>query len=96
MINKIRLNDLNKKIRLEKLDNGDWVLEKYVWGKIEVGVNTLNAEHGILENKNSYSIVVRNFTKVDKSMRFVYKNAILYIKHIDNMDVNYLKIFCEG
>jgi hypothetical protein len=94
-MNKVRLNDLNRKIRLEKFCDSYWVLEKYVWGKIEVGANILGAEHGILENKGFYNVIIRNFVKVDKSMRFVYKNMVLYIKHIDDMDTSYLKIFCE-
>jgi head-tail adaptor len=95
MIDKVRLNDLNKKIRVERPENGSWLLEKYVWGKIETGSNLLSTEHGVLENKNFYNIIIRNFINIDKYMRFIYKNTVLYIKHIDNMDRDFLKVFCE-
>jgi hypothetical protein len=95
MNGKYRLNDLNKKLRLEELEGEVWTLKKYVWGKIEINLNTVITEHGVLENKNLYTVIIRNFNAVAKTMRFVHRDTILYIKYIDSMDEKYLKILCE-
>jgi head-tail adaptor len=90
-----RLNDLNRKLKLERFENDAWVLDRRVWGKVEVNLNTMITEHGVLENKNLYTVIVRNFNAVDASMRFTYRNITLYIKHVDSLDAGYLKILCE-
>jgi hypothetical protein len=93
---KYKINDLNRKIKLENLENNSWVLKKYVWGKIENNSNTLTVEHDILENKNMFTVIIRKSdTIIIDSMRFVYKNIFLYIKYIDILDTNYLRILCD-
>jgi head-tail adaptor len=80
---------------LEKLEDGNWVLARYSWGKIEVVSNAMTAEHGALENRNLYAVTLRNFNQIDKTMRIVYREKVLYIRHIDNTDPYCLKILCE-
>lgn len=49
----------------------------------------------MLENKNVYRVIIRKFTVIDKDMRIKFNNLLLYIKHINILDNNYITLTCE-
>ena len=95
------INQLNRRIILQQLtyDNENsckiWTTVEILWAKIELIHNTITTNHETIENKNQLLITIRKNSEVNKNMRIVYNEIVLYIKHIDDFDKKYTKIYCE-
>ena len=69
---------------------------RYIMGaKIELINNSIITNHEVVEGKNQLLITIRKNNDIDKNMRIVYNEIILYIKYIDNLNKYYTELYCE-
>ena len=95
------INQLNKRIIIENLTHNTendckiWQTVDVLWAKIELINNSIITNHGVVEGKNQLLITIRKNNNIDKNMRIVYNEIVLYIKYIDNLNNYYTKLYCE-
>ena len=101
---KYRINKLNKKVelqKLEKLPDGvggfevKWTKIEDLWVNIRLISNSINDRYDMLEVRATHIITVRKLNNIDKYMRFVCNDVVYAVKYVNDVGGGFVEVVCE-